>query len=119
MAIGLVGVALLVGLIVVAKRSGGDDTKSSTPMAIAPRAADPSTMYFAPMPRVADEGEQLRLQRMYVQGQVLARAGRCDGALTLGRQIARSSPAYYAIYAVEPVISVCVNSAVNKLSTGN
>jgi hypothetical protein len=118
MVLSMLGIGLIATLVAVAVGHDHDDGPAKQAPPIATRAADPSTMYFAPTPPVAADAEQLRLQRMYVQGQVLARAGRCDGALALGRQIARSSASYYAMYAVEPEISVCVNSAVNKLSTG-
>lgn len=104
----------LFAALAMTKASSSDEPKKA-PAPIAPRAADPSTMVFAPMPPVTEEGEQLRLQRMYVQGEVLAHAGRCDGALSLGRQIARSSPGYYQVYAAEPVIAACVAATSHRL----
>ena len=106
--LGVASVAVVLGIIAIV-RSGPphDETKPARPAPI-PTVADSRARVFAPAPSgVADEAEQLRLQRMYVQGQVLARAGRCDGAQALGRQIARTSPDYYATYAAEPVIATC------------
>ncbi|MBA3465553.1 MAG: hypothetical protein H0T46_36810 [Deltaproteobacteria bacterium] len=107
-------VALFTGIAIA--RSGSDDKPDAPTPKVEPKDR---VVYFAPSPSIGHEGEELRLQRMYVQGQVLARAGRCEGAVAIGRNIERSSPVYFAAYAADPSIAVCYPPAVNKLSTDN
>jgi hypothetical protein len=103
LAVGTASVALVIGLIAIARHTGKREE--------APRIAPPppKEVVFAPIPtNAATEGDQLRLQRMYAQGQLLARIGRCDGVITIGRVIEQNDPAYYALFLAEPSIAGCV-----------
>src|SRR3954465_4731934 len=106
---GTLGVVALISLIPVAGSPPAQDAKEAA-AAPAPRATG-TIVYYAPSPAITDQ--QLALQRMYVQGQVLPRAGRCDGVQALGRKIAQTNPGYFQLYAVDPVIAPCM-TAVDK-----
>jgi hypothetical protein len=104
----MLGTLAVVGLFtaVAIAKSKGDD-KPDKPAAAKVEPKERVMVYFAPSPAIGHEGEELRLQRMYVQGQVLARTGRCEGATAIGRNIERSSPAYFATYASDPSLAIC------------
>lgn len=52
--------------------------------------------------------DEIRLQRMYIQGHLSARAGRCDAVIAIGNQMALKSPSYHERYAADPTIAVCL-----------
>jgi hypothetical protein len=88
--LGAAGLGLIIALLVMANRDH-----------VAASAAEPIVLSPA-------EAEQLRLQRMYARGEALARIGRCDGVISIGRVLAQNDPAYYAQYAANPTIAACL-----------
>jgi hypothetical protein len=92
------GVALMAVLI---GRNGSD--KPETPKALA--QAQPEVKYvLSPAHGDAD----LRMQRMFVQGHISARAGRCDAVVAIGKKLAVDSPSYHERYVADPTIAPCL-----------
>lgn len=114
-------VAAIAGLIVVARNTGPSEEPAQN---AAPPPPPPKEVVFAPMPTTAaTEGDQLRLQRMYAQGELLARVGRCQSVITIGRVIAAEDPVYYAQFSAVPAVASCLaipfTGSVDKLSPRN
>lgn len=63
-----------------------------------------------PAKRVAMTDEELRLERMYAQAHLHARAGRCDAVAAIGRKLAREQPAEYERFASDRELAFCLPS---------
>jgi hypothetical protein len=64
----------------------------------------------APHATVTDA--DMRLERMYAQAHLSARAGRCDAVVAIGKKLAREQPAEYERYAADRELAVCLPSPV-------
>ncbi|HEY4180467.1 MAG TPA: hypothetical protein VGM90_26670 [Kofleriaceae bacterium] len=99
----LIATAVVIGLVVHANNSTPDEK-----FAAAPRPAPPHTVIaIAPSPHATDE--DMVLQRMFVQGQLSASAGRCEATIAIARRMSVMDPSYYARYSSDPAIANCLN----------
>lgn len=73
-------------------------------------AARPVVAYIVPPATGAAGGDDIRLQRMYVQGHLSARAGRCDATIAIDKQLAATSASYHERYAADPTIAQCLQT---------
>jgi hypothetical protein len=100
-AITVASVALIATVIAISNKN---DAPSAAPHR--PESPQPAAYVIAaPTPENAAE---IRLQRMYVQGHLSARAGRCEATIAIARQMARTAPDYYQTYAADPTIAACL-----------
>ncbi len=129
--IGLGAVIATAVLVVLARRSGENrgETSSTPPPPTArvtsfDRAAalEPAAMIGPPgvaevaaptvasveyvLPPTTDLDERRR-QRMFVQGHMAARAGRCEATRAIANQLARTNTSFHALYVADPTIATC------------
>lgn len=102
-AVGAAMTALALAVVLVKRGGGSDEAKRSVaPSEPAPVYIVPAATSHTPTPHEA------RLQRMFVQGHLQARAGRCDAVVAIGKSIATTSPSYHDRYVADPTIARCV-----------
>ncbi|HUS29507.1 MAG TPA: hypothetical protein VMZ53_13435 [Kofleriaceae bacterium] len=53
---------------------------------------------------------ELRLERMYAQAHLSARAGRCEAVTAIGKKLSVDDPAEYARYSSDHELAVCLPS---------
>jgi hypothetical protein len=61
-----------------------------------------------PAKHTAMTDEELRLERMYAQAHLHARAGRCDAVAAIGRKLANEQPVEYERFAADRELAVCL-----------
>ena len=92
-----VGATVLTAVLLLAMRSNDREDK--------PAASGPPPVRFASTP------SEDTIERMFVQGHALARAGRCDGVQSVGRNLARIAYEDFKRYTADPAIAVCYAGA--------
>lgn len=91
------GTAALAAILLLA-RSGNDDA--------APKAA-PAPVYIV-RGEVPTDSDALRLERMFMQAHMSARAGRCEAARAITKHVLDTVPEHYDRYAADPAIARCL-----------
>lgn len=100
----VVGLTAVIAAVALIARSSDGDRDRGQVAAAQSQATEPPV-------RFAGTPSEERVDRMFAQGHMLARAGRCDGVQAIGRNLARISYEDFTRYVADPVLAPCYAGA--------